>query len=99
MKSIIENCSFETVLAILGIFVGFVKSSQKVLLGGKLRFRDIVAQSIVSAFSCLMAGLLLKAVLPKTSIELMLFLSGMCGYLGVAGLAMLVETVFFKGRM
>ena len=98
MNSLFKSSSWETVLVLLGIFAGFVRASQRILRGDKIHVIEVLAHSVISAFSCLMSGLLLKAVFAGAPTEVILFLSGMVGYLGIAGLALLFET-FLKRRL
>ena len=97
MNKLFEHYSFEVVFGLIGLLAGFVKVSQRMLCGTQVTWRQVIGHSIISAFSCLMAGMLLDWVAPELPLEAKMFLSGMTGYMGIAGLVKLIEK-FGGGR-
>ena len=93
MEKLFTKYSFELVFGLLGLLGGFVKISQKMLCGMHVSWRTVLAHSIISAFSCLMAGVLLDWLAPQLPLEAKMFLSGMTGYWGIAGLTFLFNSV------
>jgi hypothetical protein len=92
MNKLFENYSFEIVFGLVGLLAGFVKVSQRMLQSTQVTWKQVVGHSIISAFSCLMAGMLLDWVAPELPLEAKMFLSGMTGYMGIAGLVKLMES-------
>ena len=93
MEKLFEKYSFELVFGMLGLLAGFVKVSQRMMCGAKITWRQVLGHSVISAFSCLMAGVLLDWIAPQLPLEAKMFLSGMTGYWGIAGLTFLFNSV------
>ena len=99
MNKLFENYSFEIVFGLVGLLAGFVKASQCLLCGKHVTWKQVLAHSVISAFSCLMAGMLLDWVAPELPMEAKMFLGGMTGYMGLVGLARLMESLTgLRGR-
>ena len=96
MERLFDKQSFETVFIVLGLLAGFVKASQRMLRGEPIGVKAVFGHSVISAFSCLMAGIFLDWKAPQLPLEAKMFLGGMTGYWGIAGLSRLTE--IFLGR-